>query len=260
MASVPSAFRGASCAPEVHDDLLRRVQRLRGRIAVEEGALRSWQLTPDGRDLSPLDVRAWHLLTLESDGTVAGCMRMLVHPENTSFDSLTLSHTSMAACPIRGKLLRSAVHSEIRHASRIGASLVEAGGWVLHESLRRSTAGARLALAVWAWSRLMGGTVGLATATLRNHSSDMLSRIGGRALAHEGRDFQPYYEPKYGCEIQLMRFDSWVYEPRYAAIVENLCAELSDTPVISVEATLPVAVHPAVYAQSDRLRVNAAAA
>ena len=230
--------------------MLSKMQRLRGRIALQEGAIQSSQLTTDGRDASPVDHLAWHLLTLDEDGSVGGCVRMLVHQPNPAFEHLIVGHTALAKCPDRGLALRSAVESEIADARSAGVAVVEIGGWVLTEAMRCSAEAIRLALGVWAWGRLLGGAVGFATATVRNHSANILGRIGGRPLRHCGDPIPQYFEPKYGCDIQILRFDSNSFSGRYAPVVESMCDRLTRAPVLSANAgpflplcTLPTAAY-----------------
>ncbi|MBN9662094.1 MAG: hypothetical protein J0H49_28110 [Acidobacteria bacterium] len=206
--------------------MLGEVQRLRGRIALQEGALQASQLTADGRDASSLDARSWHLLSLGSSGRVEGCVRMLVHPRQPKFEHLNVSQTKLAKCAECGVKLRSAVESEMRVAQRVGAVVVEVGGWVLSEPMRGTPEAVRLALGVWAWGRLLGGAIGIATATIRNNSAYMLGRIGGRPLQYRGEAIPQYFEPKYGCEIQILRFESESYSNRFAPIVDSMSAEL----------------------------------
>ena len=158
---------------------------------------------------------------------------MLVHPRNVVFEDLRISQSALAKCPQRGPALRSAVNAEIRDARITGSAVVEVGGWVLAEKMRRSTEAVRLALGVWAWCRMIGGAVGLATATFRNHSACILGRIGGHPLRHNGEPILQYFEPKFGCDIQILRFASDAYSPRYTSIVESMCYELSLWPVLS---------------------------
>lgn len=255
-AAVPGTFGNTANSLRTHERMLGEAQRLRGRIALSEGAIQKSQLTADGRDVSPVDRLAWHLLTLDLDGSVAGCVRMLVHPRHASYENLVVSHTSLANHAEGGSALQAAVESEMAAARKAGAVMVEIGGWVLTETMRCSAEAVRLALGVWAWGRLMGGAIGIATATVRNHSASILGRIGGQPLAYAGEALPVYFEPKYGCDIQILRFDSESYSAKCAAIVESLCDELTLAPVVSpAEARdLPLRTpSPVVYAPQPQL-------
>lgn len=231
-ANIPSSFGEITVCPQDHQRMMGEVQRLRGRIALQEGALQASQLTADGRDASSLDPKSWHLLSLGSSGRVEGCVRMLVHPRPSKFENLNVSQTKLAKCQECGIKLRSAVEAEMRVAQRVGAQVVEVGGWVLSEQMRGTQEAVRLALGVWAWGRLLGGAIGIATATIRNNSAYMLGKIGGRPLQYRGEPIPQYFEPKYGCEIQILRFESETYSNRFAPIVDSMSAELIHSIVV----------------------------
>src|SRR5262245_32566423 len=58
-----------------HMWFLAEVQRLRGRVYLQDGAIEADQLSVDGRFVHPHDKTSWHLLFTNSMGEVAGCMR-----------------------------------------------------------------------------------------------------------------------------------------------------------------------------------------
>src|ERR1700722_8450174 len=62
-----------------HHSRLAEAQKLRGRIALDEGAVDATQLEADGRHVQAADQHSWHLLTLDAGGNVAACMRYLPH-------------------------------------------------------------------------------------------------------------------------------------------------------------------------------------
>jgi hypothetical protein len=65
--------------------MLAQAQNLRGRIYLEDEAIEPTDLTPDGRHYIGSDEESWHLLTMDSDGTVCGCARYLAHENTISF-------------------------------------------------------------------------------------------------------------------------------------------------------------------------------
>jgi hypothetical protein len=211
--------------------LLERVQRLRGRLFLKNGYISSEEVSSDGRHISPLDEIAWHLVALDDDGDVVGCLRMLTHSPDESFDRLFASHSAIARSDDWGPAVRSAVERERAVARDSGFTFLEIGGWALRETLRCSTEAARLALGVFAFGQLIGGAIGITTATLRNHSASILQRIGGRPLEANGSDIPVYYDPQHLSEMQILRFDSGSCERKYSSIVEHLRTELQLSPV-----------------------------
>src|SRR5271166_5058685 len=60
-------------------ELLSDMQRLRGRVYLEDGAVSERELTADGKHIQPIDEESWHLLILNSSNRVVGCTRYLQH-------------------------------------------------------------------------------------------------------------------------------------------------------------------------------------
>jgi hypothetical protein len=81
----------------------------------------------------------------------------------------------------------------------------------------------------------LGGAYGLSTATTRHHSSSILKRIGGAPLRSGGKEIPPYYDPYYGCDMELLRFDSTAPNPRYTSMIEESCDALREIPVIATD-------------------------
>ena len=92
----PGPFANFVVDSMAHRSRLAEAQRLRGRIALQEGAVDSSQLLPDGRHVQSLDSCSWHLLTLDAHGRVAACMRYLPHRRNAAFHDLSISATTLA--------------------------------------------------------------------------------------------------------------------------------------------------------------------
>jgi hypothetical protein len=229
---VPGLFRHVSVEPSFHDRYLAEMQRFRGSVYLEDAAIQPAELDSDGRQKLAADDRSWHLLTLDQDGRVSGCARYLPHPNHVGFEQLSLYQSALAANDKWSSSVRSAVEAEIGWARYVDLSYVEVGGWALAPKLRWTTAAVRIALAVFALSQALGGCIGISTATIRNSSSSILKRIGGRPLDDQGVELPPYYEPRYGCVMELLRFDSNMPSPRYREWVTQLYRLLLSVPVI----------------------------
>ena len=88
-------------------------------------------------------------------------------------------------------------------------------------------------LAAYGLGQLLGGAVGLSTATRRHCSSSILRRIGGKSLEYAGIAIPPYYDPLYECDMEILRFDSSNPNPRYSVWVEEIGRSLQHIPVIT---------------------------
>ena len=230
--AMPHRFDSIAQASDRYDRLLANMQRLRGAVYIEDGAIQADDLSEDGRHVSPADERAWHVLSVDSLGRVCGCARYLTHRTSVTFSELGIRNSALAAHPRWGDRLRRAVESEMALARRRGVSYVEVGGWALDKSARRSFEALRIALATYALSRRLGGCIGISTATIRHCSATILQKIGGRMLDHAGITLPSYFEPTYGCEMMMLRFDSNETNERYSSLLDSLYSQFATVPVI----------------------------
>jgi hypothetical protein len=208
------------------------MQRLRGRIYLNDGAINPSELTSDGRHVIPFDDDSWHLLVVASGNQVLGCTRYLQHHSSTSFNHLRVRYAALARSEQWSEALRRSVERELAVARENGFSYVEVGGWALDESLRGSADALRSVLFTFAWSQVIGGCLGLSTATHRNGSAAILRRIGGRPLEWDGTELPPYYDPHYKCEMEVLRFDSRLPSVKYSRVIDEMRMEIPDVPVI----------------------------
>jgi hypothetical protein len=192
-------------------------------------------LTDDGRHVLPIDDQSWHLLLMDRRGSVAGCKRYLVHPASAHFRDLRIANSALAESAEWGPALRFAVESELVAARKLGFSYVEIGGWAMADHFRGTSECLRSMLASYAWLRLIGGALAISPATERNGSATILRRMGGRLLSWGDEAIPPYFDPHYGCRMQMLRFDSRTSIPRYEATVQEMMALLAATPVICTD-------------------------
>jgi len=226
------AFRQVSSDPQGRQDLMADMQRLRGRIYLSDGAIKKSELSADGRHVQPIDEYSWHLLVLSSSGRVMGCTRYLQHHPSTPYNRLRVRTAALAQSEHWKEVLRRAVEKELATARQQGFSYVEVGGWALDESLRGSTDALRSVLFTFAWSNIIGGALGLSTATHRNGSAAILRRIGGRPLEFEGEELPPYYDSHYKCEMEVLRFDSRLPSLKYEHVINEMRSEIPMVPVV----------------------------
>src|SRR3954469_22913658 len=75
--AVPALFRNQQADSRAHFDLLAKLQRFRGQIYLQDGAITAHELTRDGRHKSPVDDESWHVVSLDRNGRVCACLRFL---------------------------------------------------------------------------------------------------------------------------------------------------------------------------------------
>ena len=253
---IPGCFRNVQSNPSWYVSLMEELQRMRGRIYVSDRAISPHQLTPDGRHVQDADYRSWHLLGLSQEAGVVGCARYLHHVEPVYYLQLGVSKSALARDPEWGPKLRQAVEQQIAQAADLGMAFVEVGGWAVTEELRRSAEPLKIALATYALAQSLGGCIGITTATVRHHSAAVLRKIGGGSLRlNRDTEMPRYFDPRYDCDMEILRFDSRAPEPRMSDWIGELRGELAHTPVMCMESGLLSLQHAAAamthYPQSQ---------
>ncbi len=212
--------------------LLHEMQRLRGRVYLQDGAIRESSLV-DGRHHSHLDDSSWHLLVLNAQNRVCGCARFHEHSRLAKPHELTAARSALARSAEWCDALHTALRSEVAFSASLGLPVVELGGWALGEEVRGTTEALRIALGTYAFWQMLGHAVCISTATRRHCASSILRRIGGRVLASGGIDLPSYYDPQYDCEMELLKFYSWAPNPRYTPWIDQLKDELSQISIVA---------------------------
>jgi hypothetical protein len=229
---VPDSFIRVEENLERHQSLLAQMQALRGARYLKDGAITPLQLSVDGRHRVAVDEKSWHLLAVNSAGSVCGGARCRQTSNRIVFSDLGISASPLAQSDVWGMKLRAAVETDLELARRKDVAYMEFGGWAVAEESCCTTEALRIALGVYSLSRSLGGCVGITAATRRHHSSSILRRIGGRPLAIDGVELPPYYDPQYDCEMEMLRFESEFPNPRYDIWIEEIRAHLLTAPVV----------------------------
>ena len=232
-ADVPPSFCHVDCSPRFYSELLAAVERFRGGIYLEDGAIRADELNPDGRHLEIADLQGWHILLLDDSESVQGCARCISRGQRVPFSELTLGRSAIALSDKWGTRVRRATEETMEAVVNTGHSFGELGGWAIAPHLRCTTSMFRIAMAMWALVRHLDIHFLCSTATRRHCSASILRKLGGRPFAADGVEVPEYWEPRYGCHMELLRFDHLhdahpLFEPR----VREFQTWLATVPVV----------------------------
>jgi len=231
-AVVPSDFCEARSDRGAYETLLSDMQRFRGLTYLNDGAITASELDESGRHRLDVDVRSWHIVTLDAQDAVCGCARYTEYPTQVEFSELRLSNAAIATCETWGGKFRAAIEREKRLARREHARFVEVGGWAIAETLRKTTEALRIALATYALAQTLGPAIVLTTATVRHHSAAVLRKIGGRSLFVGSNELPRYFDKQYDCEMELLRFESSSPNPKFEPWIEQIRSEMSSVDVV----------------------------
>jgi hypothetical protein len=215
-----------------HNRLVSEMQRFRGSMYLRDGAIQRSDLTVDGRHKVEVDDRSWHVLSLDRNHRVCACLRFVDETRAAGFDDLWIRRAALADSPELAGRFREAVEERMRDARRMGMSFGEVGGWAVAEEHRHTLEPVRIILATYALLELLGGSLGVATATYRHESAPMLRRIGLGGMLSSGEELPSYYDPHYGCHMQVLQFDSRHPNPKYRGWVAELETDLTSARVV----------------------------
>jgi len=230
-ARIPGVFQAVETNDRLHAAFLAAMQRFRGEIYLQDGAIQEQQLTIDGRHHLPVDEESWHVLTL-NEGRTCACLRIHQEPASRNFEGLPVSHSALTKCPTWGAKLRQAVESEIADARTARLHFGDVGGWAIAPSRRRTLEPLRTILAGYSLMQHLGGVAGIVTATCKHGSSQILRKLGLRPLQSHGETIPSYYDPHYHSEMEVLRFDSRRPNPKYRTWIAELGARLANAPLI----------------------------
>ena len=232
---VPAAFRNVDADEKRYGGLLEGMQRLRAQVYLKDRAVRQSHVR-GGLHRQPADHESWHLLLLDGLDRVCGCTRYREHTDDIQFPELGVARSAIARCSTWGNRLRWCVDAELALCRQMSLPYVEVGGWALLEKVRNTSEAVRMILATYGLAQLLGGGIGLSTATWRNSSASILRRMGGLPMEHGIGELPPYHDPQYGCHMEILRFYSWAPNPRYTATVDELKATLRNMRVVTSDA------------------------
>ncbi len=231
-AVVPGTFSDVSVDAPGHAHLLAGVQRLRARAYLEDGAITSAQITPDGRHVQAADAQSWHVIQIRPNGEVVGAARYHVHAPGTPVTALGVWTSALAQDPSWRATLRAAIEDEMALAARRGIGFAEVGGWAVAKEHRGSSDALETALSTFALAAHAGGAIALTTATVRHASSRMLRRLGGRSLSFAGVELPSYFDPQYDCMMEILRFDASEPSERFQALLSRTAAKMHALPIV----------------------------
>lgn len=243
--AVPTAFEDIDVDAARHAALLSGVQRLRGTTYLRDGAITAAQLTADGCHVQAADDASWHVVSVRADGQVMACARFRAHAADAAPESLGVWSSALARSAVWSARLRDAIEGDMTLARLRGLAFAEVGGWAVAEEWRCTSQAATTALSTYALAEALGGCIGVTTATVRHCSARILRKLGGRSLMAGGVTLPSYFDPQYGCEMEILRFDSRTPGRKYDLHVARLARTLRSLPVVCATPGVRLASSPA---------------
>ena len=137
-AVVPNHFADVDVDAQRHATLLTGLQRLRGEVYLSDQAIGTSQLQ-DGCHVQASDASSWHIVSVQSDGSVAACARLRTHEPDATPETLGVWSSALAHSDAWSGKLRQALDADMRLARLRDVLYVEAGGWAVGPEFRGTT-------------------------------------------------------------------------------------------------------------------------
>jgi hypothetical protein len=205
-----------------HRVAVSEVQRFRGRVYVEDGAIPTSALDEEGRHYQEFDFENYHLCLRDLDRRIRACFRLRLHDPAVEIRDLKLHEVIERMPSGRAVLCYGALADLFELSRQEQVRIGEVGGWAVDEELRCHRGSTVLPFAAWSLYQIVGNALVVASATSRHHSSAILKRIGGFALKHGDAQLPCFMDEFHGCEIELLGFDSRRPNAKYEKLVTEL--------------------------------------
>jgi hypothetical protein len=230
--AVPRSFVNPCPDHEFYETVIADIERFRGAVYLEEGAIRPEALDDGARHQTVCDYESWHLFLLNRQLAVCGCVRLTPCRGAARSADLRVYDCIRRMDPVTAARYGSGLDALLDRARRARLPVWEVGGWAVAKELRQTPVALLLAAACWPLGQLLGPAWAVATATCRNRSADMLRRLGGAALT-DGAALPPFFDPYFRCDMEILTFDSQIPSPEYSANFGDLQGVLSAALVVT---------------------------
>jgi hypothetical protein len=234
----PPVFRHPCPDRDFYKSAIAEIQRFRGRVYLEERAIPASALDEEERHFSEYDYRSWHLFILNQEIQVCGCLRA-TSLRAVDYSELKLHELIERMEPDKAVAYASAVQAVVDENKKRGVGTGEIGGWAIAKDLRFTSKAMLLASACWSLGRILNDHVGFAQATLRNNSALILRRLGGSPLSYQGAELPTFFDPHYGCDMEILTFDPSKAAFEHERTINDLKDFLVNALVISTTSSEP---------------------
>jgi hypothetical protein len=242
VAHVPEWLSNALVNDAMYQNMIDEIQRFRGNVYVHDKAIPASSLDKEGRHYSDYDYQAWHIIFRDRREDLCGAIRVgLVSCTDTDVEDLQVLRFLAKMPDDQRTPLEAAVRGFLGNCRLLQPSICEPGAWAVAEDVRKGRLAPVLAASIWSLLRVVGGASGVATATTRHGSADILKKMGGFDLILNGVPLVPFYDSYHACYMELVGFDSSYLNPRLEATVTEVQEYMGLLPIITRGASSPPA-------------------
>lgn len=204
------------------DQLLSQIQTFRGRIYLQDGAIPESSIDATGRHRTRLDETSFHFVLRNSADEIKACFRLRLMQPRGGPEEFELQKSVLRSPADQRLHYISALDQICFEAQQDRLLIGEAGGWASDKEIRNTLAPILLPLSGWALCAIRGHAHIVAIATKRHVSADLLMRIGALRVRFGKTEAAPYFDSYFGCEMELLHFDSRIPDSKYVVLINQL--------------------------------------
>lgn len=191
----------------VHEDILQRIRRFRGKVCLSEGVLPPEAVDASGCHYLACDSANYHLVMMDTQGKLAACLRLRFYPPSSSARDLQF-YKAIRRMPnwISSRCSNSLNHT-IYEARLNELQLAETGGYAVVEDRKNCPAAALLPMAALTLSQMMGNALVFEYAGAGPESRVVL-RSFGDVLSYDELPIPAVLDEQHGRLMQVFVSDT----------------------------------------------------
>jgi hypothetical protein len=188
-------------------ELRKDIQKLRGRVYIQDGAISADELDEAGRHLFCGENTRWYVAVVEmNSGTLLAANGYSAHFQPAKALHGTHVRHILERAPVeQAQALIREYESVVKNCLQLGHGFGEGAGWIASPGIQALNSGILAALAGPALFNCIGVRVSMCVATQRHSANAILKRIGMRPLLGDVTS-SVFDDPTYGCRMEALAF------------------------------------------------------
>ncbi|TLD71741.1 hypothetical protein FEM03_06270 [Phragmitibacter flavus] len=185
----------------VHESSLMEIRRFRGSMCLSNGLVPPEAVDATGCHFLACDSVNHHLMMVQSNGRLAACLRVRMHPVGTTASGLRMFESIRRFPPSSHG--SSVINDLILQARQQQLGVAELGGWVMSPERRDCKGAALLPIIAWALVQQLGGALMLEHADASGETPAILRGLG-QPLSYLGQRIAPVPNTHYGRPMEVL--------------------------------------------------------
>ncbi|MEY4530425.1 MAG: hypothetical protein RLZZ156_1146 [Deinococcota bacterium] len=233
-ARIPKVFSRVEENVQAHETWRTKLQQLRGKVFLEDGAIKESHLDEQGRHISKLDINSWHFLVMSPEEQIRGVMRTQIWyyddrlPELCELNLYGLLER-MQDLELRQKFTTAL--NNTMHQPNDNTCFMEVSALAVDAASQGFTIGSMLGISGYSIGNIVDAYVAFGAGTDRHHTARFYHKLGGISFRDSSNPevvLPPFFDTGYNCQMDIMAFFKDQPTPAIKEMItiveEKLCA------------------------------------